>query len=38
MNVKTLRLYINTCKELGIEPTFKGLKQFNNSNKKLLAS
>ena len=38
MNVKILRLYINTCKELGIEPTFEGLKQFNRNKKKLLAS
>lgn len=38
MNVKTLRLYINACKKVGIEPSFEGLKQFNENKKKLLAS
>ena len=38
MNVKILRLYINACKEAGIEPSFEGLKQFNRSKKMSLAS
>ena len=38
MDIKILKLYINTCEEIGVEPTFEGLKQFNNNNKKLLAS
>lgn len=33
MNIKTLFIYINTCKIIGIEPTFEGLNKLNKAIK-----
>ena len=38
MNIKILKSYINNCKKAGVEPSFEGLREFNNNTKKLLAS
>lgn len=38
MSIKILEKYIKNCKRTGVEPSFQGLKRFNNDIKKLLAS